>query len=86
MIEYAILAALRASSGNPDAIAALALIELSLAEPPGLGSVEKLTEFIDKWGLTLRGVDAADVDHLKNQLKSGSASPDALPPTLKQAS
>ena len=84
MIEYAILAALRASNGNPDAIAGLALIELSLAEPPGLVSVGKLAELIDKWGLTLRGLEAADIDHLKNQLKSGSQ--DTFPPTLKQAS
>jgi hypothetical protein len=86
MIDHAILAALRVSDRNPAAIAALALIELSIAEPPILGSIEKLGELIDNWGLTLRGVGAADVEHLKNELKSCSGSPDALTPTLKQAS
>jgi hypothetical protein len=53
MIDKAILAALRASIGNPDAIAALALFELRLAEPPSIGSQKELSQLIDKWGRTL---------------------------------
>ena len=34
MIDKTILAATSASSDNPEALAALALIELSIAEPP----------------------------------------------------
>jgi hypothetical protein len=68
-----------------DALTALALIELCLAEPPGDGSKKELSELLDKWALKLRGVAAVDIDRLKNQL--GACGPDLDPfaPTLEQS-
>ena len=84
MIHQAILAALRVSLKNPDALTALALIELCLAEPPGDGSKKELSELIDKWALKLRGVAAVDIDRLKNQLGACSAGLGPFAPTLEQ--
>jgi hypothetical protein len=84
MIHQAILAALRVSFKNPDALTALALIELCLAEPPGDGSKIELSELIDRWALKLRGVAAVDIDRLKNQLGACNAGLGPFGPTLEQ--
>ena len=84
MIHQAILAALRVSLKNPDALTALALIELCLAEPTNDDSKKELSELIDKWALKLRGVAAADIDRLKNQLGACSAGLGPFAPTLEQ--
>ena len=55
MIDKTILAATSASSDNPEALAALALIELSIAEPANSGSQSELNELIDKWGRRFKG-------------------------------
>jgi hypothetical protein len=86
MIDKTILAATSASSDNPEALAALALIELSIAEPANSGSQSELNELIDKWGRTLQGVDPVVVDRLTTQLRAAGASLDALVTPLKQAS
>jgi hypothetical protein len=65
MTEAAVLAALRASIGNPDAIDLLALIELCLAQTPSAHSQIELTDLVDRWGHTLVGVDPAEVRRLK---------------------
>jgi hypothetical protein len=83
MIDKAILAALRASIGNPDAIAALALIELCLAEPPSVDSRRELSQLIDKWGRTLLSVDAADVERLKRCARASIKHRDEFAPALK---
>jgi hypothetical protein len=83
MIDKAILAALRASIGNPDAIAALALFELRLAEPPSIGSQKELSQLIDKWGRTLLSVDAADVERLKRYARASIEYHDEFAPALK---
>ena len=86
MIDKTILAATSASSDNPEALTALALIELSIAEPANSGSQSELNELIDKWGRTLQGVDPVVVDRLTTQLRAVRASLDALVTPLKQAS
>ncbi len=86
MIDKTILAATSASSDNPEAPAALALIELSIAEPANSGSQSELNELIDKWGRTLQGVDPVVVDRLTTQLRAARAALDALVTPLKQAS
>jgi hypothetical protein len=68
MIERALLAALRASLGNPDAIIALAMIEFCAAQPPSGRSRLELSDLIDDWGRTLVSVDAACVERMKRQL------------------
>ena len=86
MIDKTILAATSGSSDNPDALAALALSELSIAEPANSGSQSELNELIDKWGRTLQGVDPVVVDRLATQLRAARASLDARVRPLKQAS
>jgi hypothetical protein len=85
LIHKTILAALRVSLKNPDALTALALIELCLAEPPGHGSKTELSELIDKWALKLRGIAAVDIDRLKNQLGACGSDLDPFAPTLEQS-
>jgi hypothetical protein len=68
MTEAAILAALRASIGNPDAIDLLALIELCLAQTPSAHSQIEMVDLVDRWGQTLVGVDPAQVRRLKRPL------------------
>ena len=63
------MSALRASVGNSDAIAALALVELSLAQPLSFRSRLDLHVLIDKWGRALKGVDPVEVERLKRQIK-----------------
>ena len=86
MIDKTILAATSPSSDNPEALAALALIELSIAEPANSSSQSELNELIDKWGRTLQDVDPVVVDRLAIQLRAARASLDALVTPLKQAS
>ena len=69
MIEETIVAALRASLGKADALTALALVELRLSQAPSACSEMELTELINKWGQTLVGVGAADVESLKRRLR-----------------
>lgn len=86
MIDNTMLAATSASSDNPAALAALALIFLSLAEPINSRSRSELYELIDKWGRTLQGADPVVVDSLTAQMRATRAPMDALAGPLKQAS
>ena len=85
MIDKTILAATTVSSNNPAALAAFALIALSLAEPPGDRSHPELCELINKWGQTLRSVDPAVVERLCAQLRATRPSLDAVDGPLKHA-
>jgi hypothetical protein len=86
MLEETILAATSASSGNPAALTALALVELSLAAPFNSRSQRNLHELIDKWGRTLQDVDPNVVDSLTAHLKAITGALDAAPGPFKQAS
>ena len=86
MIGNTMLAATGASSNNPAALSALALILLSLAEPINPPTQNELYELIDKWGRTLQGIDPVVVDSLTAQLRAIRAPIDALAGSLKQAS
>jgi len=68
MIEQALLSALQASLGNPEAIIALAMIELCLAQPPSCRSRLELQNLVEDWGRTLLSVDAADIENMKQNL------------------
>jgi hypothetical protein len=81
MIEQALLVALRVSLGNPDAITALAMIELCLAQPPG--DRAELNGLIDDWGRTLVSVNAACVERLKRQLSQICEFSETFPPLLE---
>jgi hypothetical protein len=81
MIEQALLVALRVSLGNPDAITALAMIELCLAQPPGDRS--ELNDLIDDWGRTLVSVNAACVERLKRQLSQICEFSETFPPLVE---
>ncbi len=81
MIEQALLAALRVSLGNPDAITALAMIELCLAQPTG--DRAELNDLIDDWGRTLVSVNAACVERLKRQLSQICEFSETFPPLLE---
>ena len=85
MIDSTMLAATSASSNNPAALAALALISLSLAEPINSRSRSELYELIDKWGRTLQGADPVVVEGLTAQLRATRSSIDAIAGPLKQA-
>jgi hypothetical protein len=85
MIEKTILAATSASVNNPAALAALALISLSIAEPFHSRSQSELFELIGKWTRTLEGVDPAIVDAIATQLRATQSSIDALVRPFKQA-
>ena len=85
MIDKTILAATSASSDNPEALAALALIELSIAEPANSSSQSELNELINEVEDGKR-VDPVVVDRLTTQLRAARASLDALVTPLKQAS
>ena len=69
MTDAAIMAALRASVGNPDALELLALVELWLSEAPTLRSRNGLSDLLDRWGDALVDIGADDVRHLKVQLQ-----------------
>lgn len=69
MIQAAILAVLRASVGNPEAIELLAHIELRLSQNTNFTSGDELGELLDKWGNALANVDAEEVLSLKRQLR-----------------
>ena len=85
MIEKTILAATCASSNDPAALAALALIELSLFEPSNARSQNELDELICKWARTLQGVDPVVVHGIAAQLRAIRSSIDAITEPLKQA-
>ena len=69
MTDAAILAALRASLGNPDALELLARLELWLSQAPVSRSRSELSELLEKWGDALTDIGADDVRHLKGQLQ-----------------
>ena len=75
IIEQAIVAAVEASVGNPDAIAALARVELCLAQGSSVHSQSELTELVDEWGRTLRGIEPADVERLKRRISVSGECP-----------
>ena len=75
MVGAAILGALRASVGNPDAIDLLALIELCLAQTPSAHSQIELIDLVDRWGRTLVGVDPDEVRRIKRPLVGSNESP-----------
>ncbi|WP_158816114.1 hypothetical protein [Methylocapsa sp. S129] len=75
MNKKALLAALIASRENPDALEAIARVELYLAESPDTRSQTELNDLIDKWGQTLVGMDVGEIVALKRQLKSFSSDP-----------
>jgi hypothetical protein len=81
MIEQALLAALKVSLGNPDAITALAMIELCLAQPPSDRS--ELNDLIDDWGRTLVSVDAACVERMRRQLNQIREFSETFPPMVE---
>jgi hypothetical protein len=83
MIEQALLAALQISLGNSDAISALAMIELCLAQPPSDRSQLELNDLIDDWGRTLVSVDAACVERLKRQLSQICEFSETFPPLVE---
>ena len=68
MTDAAILAALRASVGNPDALEFLALAELCLSQPATTRSHAELRDLLDRWGHALVGIDAAEIRRLKTHL------------------
>ena len=70
MIEAAVLAALRVSVGNSDAIEMLALIELRLAQTSSSESRHELGDLVERWSNTLVDIDSASVIGLKQQLQS----------------
>ena len=69
MTDAALIAALRASVGNPDALELLALVELWMSEAPTLRSRNGLSDLLDRWGDALFDIGADDVRHLKAQLQ-----------------
>lgn len=69
MTEAAILAALRASLGKPDAVELLALVEFRLSEAPTSRSHVELSDLLDRWGDALVDIGAVEVRHLKVQLR-----------------
>jgi hypothetical protein len=81
MIEQALLAALQISLGNSDAIIALAMVELCVAQPSGDRS--ELNDLIDDWGRSLVSVDAACVDRLKRQLSQICEFSETFPPLVE---
>jgi hypothetical protein len=74
MTDAAILAALRASVGNPDALELLALVELCMSQSATSRSHIELDNLLDRWGSALVGVAAADVRRLKIQLRESRKS------------
>jgi hypothetical protein len=83
MIEEAILAALRASLGNSDALKALARIELHLSQPQSARSPIGLSELVNRWSQTLDGVAHVDRERLKRQLREITAFPESSSPRLE---
>ena len=73
VIEQAVLDALRASEGNADALSALALIELALAESPGEQARSRLESLIDSWANALRDIDIVEIERLKGQFRAAAA-------------
>jgi hypothetical protein len=69
MTDAALLAALRASVGNPDALESLALVELWLSQASTSRSRDELTNLLDRWADALIGIGADDVRRLKVQLQ-----------------
>ena len=86
MIDKTILAATIASSDNPAALAALALILMSLAEPINFRSQGEFDELIDKWKRALEGIDPVVVDDLIAQMRAARSSLVAHSGPIKQAS
>ena len=85
MIDQTILEATSASSNNPAALSALALILLSLAEPISSRTQSELDELIGKWARTLHRADIVVVDGLIAQLRAAGATLGAPIAPLKQA-
>ena len=83
MIEEAILAALRASLGNSDALKALAQIELHLSQPQCTRSSFGLSELVNTWSQTLDGVAHVDRERLKRQLREITAFRESPSPKLE---
>ena len=69
MTDAALLAALRASVGNPDALELLALVEFWLSQASTSRSRNELSDLLDRWADALIGIDADDVRHLKVKLQ-----------------
>jgi hypothetical protein len=78
-MSAAIVRALKASLGNPEALAALAQVEEHIAQAPGVRSQIELSDLIDAWGQTLVGIDAAELKDLKRQLRSTKILEDSTP-------
>ena len=75
MIEQPLLAAVRASATIPEAIIALARFELLLARPQSETFESEFRGLLDDWALTLKGVDRAEIEHLRTQLIRAALSP-----------
>ena len=69
MTDAAILAALRASVGKPDALELLARLEFWLSQAPVSRPRSELSELLARWGDALIDIGADDVRHLKVQLQ-----------------
>jgi hypothetical protein len=78
-MSAAIVRALKASLGNPEALAALAQVEEHIAQAPSVRSQIELSDLIDAWGKTLVGIDAAELKDLKRQLRSTKILEDSTP-------
>ena len=68
MTDSAILAALRASVGNPEAIELLALIEFGMAQSFEGNPPAGLDDLIQEWANALIAIRADEVQRLKRQL------------------
>jgi hypothetical protein len=68
LIDQAILKSLQFSLDNSCALAALAQIELHLAQSPSARSRTTFDDLLDRWGRALIGVDTDELDRLKQAL------------------